>query len=61
VAVERSESQLVWPPALLAAEANALLVTGGYDDDRGLGFLLAEAFHADRGLRLLAVLQTQFN
>lgn len=51
VPVERSELQLVWPPALFAAEAIALL-EAGQDDEDTLGWLLAEAFHGDRGYRL---------
>lgn len=51
MAVERSELQLVWPPAVFAAEARALLVAGAEDD--ALGGLLAEAFDGDRGEQLL--------
>ncbi len=49
--VERSELQLVWPPALFAAEARALLAAVA--DDDALGGLLAEAFHGGRGEQLL--------
>ncbi len=51
VAVERSELHLVWPAPLFAAEAHVLLRTGA--DDDSLGGLLSEAFHGDRGQRLL--------
>lgn len=51
MAVERSELQLVWPPALFAADARALLAAGADDDT--LGGLLAEAFHDGRAERLL--------
>lgn len=51
MAVERDELQLVWPPALFASEAGALLESGA--DDDALGGLLAEAFHGDRGEQLL--------
>jgi hypothetical protein len=51
MAVERSELRLVWPPALFATEAKALLAAGA--DDDALGGLLAEAFHGDRGEQLL--------
>ncbi len=49
--VERSELQLVWPPALFAAEAHALLAAVA--DDDALGGLLAEAFHGGRAEQLL--------
>jgi len=49
--VERSELQLIWPPALFAAEARALLAAVA--DDDALGGLLAEAFHGGRGEQLL--------
>lgn len=52
MAVERSELRLVWPPALFAAEAQALLAAGA--DDDALGGLFAEAFHGERGDKLLA-------
>jgi hypothetical protein len=51
VAVEHSELRLVWPPDLFAAEASALLGAGA--DDLALAGLLAEAFHANRAVRLL--------
>ncbi len=51
MAVERSELQLVWPAALFAAEARALLASGASDD--ALAGLLAEAFHGGRGEQLL--------
>lgn len=51
MAIECSELRLVWPPALFAAEARALLATGA--DDDALGGLLVEAFHGDRAEQLL--------
>ncbi len=51
MAVERSELRLVWPAALFAAEAGALLAADA--DDDSLGGLLAEAFDGDRGEQLL--------
>lgn len=51
MAVERAELRLVWPPALFAAEAQALL-DAGTDDRETTGWLLAEAFHDDRGWKL---------
>jgi len=51
VAVERSELQLVWPPDLFRQEGQALL-DAGKDDESTLGWLLAEAFHGERGYRL---------
>ncbi len=51
VTIERSELRLVWPPDLFATEAQALLAAGA--DDDALAGLLAEAFHGDRGDRLL--------
>jgi hypothetical protein len=51
VAVERSELQLVWPPDLFRREGQALLDAGN-DDESRLGWLLAEAFHGDRGYGL---------
>jgi hypothetical protein len=53
--VEYAELQLVWPPALFAAEATALLDAGLVDEDT-LGWLLAEAFHGDRGYKLFGEL-----
>lgn len=49
--VERSELQLVWPADLFAREAQVLL-DGGNDDEDTVGWLLAEAFHGDRGSKL---------
>lgn len=51
MAIERSELRLVWPPALFAAEARALLEADA--DDAALGGLLAEAFYGDRAEQLL--------
>lgn len=51
MAVERSELKLVWPPDLFVQEARALLAVGHTSED-SRGFLLSEAFHADRGFRL---------
>ncbi len=51
VPVEYAELQLVWPPALFAAEATALL-EAGHDDETTLGWLLAEAFADDRAAQL---------
>jgi hypothetical protein len=51
VAVERSELELVWPPDLFRQEGQALLDAGNEDESR-LGWLLAEAFHGDRGYQL---------
>ena len=51
MAIDRSELRLVWPPALFAGEARALLATDAGDD--ALGGLLAEAFHGDRAEQLL--------
>lgn len=51
MAIERSELRLVWPPGIFAAEAE-IMVAAGADDD-ALAGLLAEAFHGDRGERLL--------
>lgn len=51
VSVERSDLELVWPPALFVAEGQALtreLAPSG----SALRLLLAEAFHRDRGLQL---------
>ena len=49
--IELSELELVWPPRLFAAEAQALLAAG-MDSEETLGWLLDEAFHGDVGLRL---------
>jgi hypothetical protein len=51
VVIELSELELVWPPRLFAAEAQALLAAG-MDSEETLGWLLDEAFHGDVGLRL---------
>jgi len=51
--VERSELQLVWPPALFVEEAQALLAAG-QDDPDTLGWLMVEAFHNERGAILFA-------
>jgi len=51
VAIERSELQLVWPPDLFRQEGQALL-DAGKDDESTLGWLLAEAFHGERGYQL---------
>lgn len=51
MATERSELELVWPAHLFVQEARAL-VDAGHTSEATLGFLLAEAFHDDRGLRL---------
>lgn len=51
MAVDRSELHLVWPAALFATEARALLASGA--DDDALASLLAEAFHGGRGEQLL--------
>jgi hypothetical protein len=51
VVVELSELQLVWPAALFAREAHALLDSGAHSRE-DLGFLLDEAFHDSRGLKL---------
>jgi hypothetical protein len=51
MATERSELELVWPANLFIQEARAL-VDAGHTSESTLGFLLAEAFHDDRGLRL---------
>jgi hypothetical protein len=51
VAVERDELELIWPAQLFAQEAQALLATGR-DGRDSVGWLLAEAFHDDRGLKL---------
>ena len=51
MATERSDLELVWPAHLFIQEARAL-VDAGHTSESTLGFLLAEAFHDDRGLRL---------
>ena len=51
MAIERSELELVWPPDLFRQEGQALLDAGNEDESR-LGWLLAEAFHGDRGYQL---------
>jgi hypothetical protein len=51
VAIERSELELVWPADLFRQEGQALL-DAGKDDESTLGWLLAEAFHGERGYRL---------
>lgn len=51
MAVERTELELVWPPDLFRQEGQALLVAGN-EDEWTLGWLLAEAFHGDRGYQL---------
>jgi hypothetical protein len=51
VAIERSELRLVWPARLFATEA-AALVRARAVDEASMGWLLAEAFYDDRGLRL---------
>jgi len=51
MAIEQSELQLVWPPAIFAREAQALL--DAHADDDALAGLLAEAFHDRRGEGLL--------
>lgn len=51
VSVERSELQLVWPPALFTTEAQELL-DGDLVDEDTMGWLLGEAFAGDRGYRL---------
>jgi hypothetical protein len=51
VAVERTELELVWPADLFRREGQALLDAGNEDESR-LGWLLAEAFHGDRGYQL---------
>jgi hypothetical protein len=51
MAIERSELKLVWPAPLFVRETRALLAAGDTSEET-LGFLLAEAFHDDRGLRL---------
>ena len=56
MAIERSELELVWPANLFAQEARALLAAG-HTSEETLGFLLAEAFHADRGFRLFQQVQ----
>ncbi|MCF6746557.1 hypothetical protein E9529_20215 [Blastococcus sp. KM273128] len=54
--VEYSELELVWPAALFTAEATELL-DSGLDDEETMGWLLAEAFHGDRGYQLFAELR----
>lgn len=49
--VDRSELQLIWPPALFTAEARALLDAGEVNQ-HAMGWLLAEAFHGDAGYEL---------
>ena len=56
MAIERSELELVWPANLFIQEARAL-VDAGYASEQTLGFLLAEAFHDDRGFRLFQEVQ----
>ena len=51
--VELSELELIWPAELFAQEARVLLSAGCRDVD-DLGLLLAEAFHRDRGFRLIS-------
>jgi hypothetical protein len=51
VAVERSELELVWPADLFRREGQALLDAGN-EDESTLGWLLAEAFHGERGYQL---------
>jgi len=51
VAIERTELELVWPPDLFRQEGQALLAADR-DDESTLGWLLAEAFHGERGHRL---------
>jgi hypothetical protein len=57
VAVERTELELVWPPDLFRQEGQALLDAGNEDEsnleeESRLGWLLAEAFHGERGYQL---------
>lgn len=56
VPVEYIELQLVWPPTLFTTEATELLDAGLVGEDT-LGWLLAEAFHGDRGYRLFVELR----
>lgn len=56
MAVERSELELVWPPALFAREGRAVL-RDPFGEESTLGWLLAEAFHDDRGRRLFIELK----
>ncbi len=51
MAVEPDELELLWPAQLFAEEAQALLAAG-HDDTGTVGWLLAEAFHDDRGREL---------
>jgi len=51
VAIERTELELVWPADLFRQEGQALLAADR-DDESTLGWLLAEAFHGERGYRL---------
>ncbi|WP_299952614.1 hypothetical protein [uncultured Modestobacter sp.] len=58
MAIEHSELQLVWPPALFAAEA-AILLADGSNDEETLGWLLAEAFADNRAFQLFSELHRQ--
>jgi hypothetical protein len=51
VTVERTELELAWPPDLFRQEGQSLL-DAGKDDELTLGWLLAEAFHGERGYQL---------
>ena len=51
MAIKRTELELVWPPDLFRQEGQALLAADNEDESR-LGWLLAEAFHGDRGYQL---------
>ena len=51
MAIERTELELVWPADLFRQEGQALLAAGE-DDESILGWLLAEAFHGERGYQL---------
>ena len=51
MAIERTELELVWPADLFRQEGQALLAADR-DDESTLGWLLAEAFHGERGYRL---------
>ena len=48
MAIEGTELELVWPPDLFRQEGQVLL-DAGQDDESRLGWLLAEAFHGERG------------
>jgi hypothetical protein len=58
VAIEHNELQLVWPPALFAAEA-AVLLAEDSNDEETLGWLLAEAFADNRAFQLFSELHRQ--